>query len=137
MRVLSTGEERVRQTFTPGASWASACTPSFRAKTDDNNVQFGVTSGTGSYLVDNIAIQDQPRFTVEPGIDRPGSDIRFFNMPVADPVLCEDACANEAGCLAYTYVAPGIQAVQARCYLKNAVPMTYTNSGCHSGYRLP
>ncbi|MFY2562425.1 PAN domain-containing protein [Corallococcus terminator] len=137
MRVVSSGEERVRQTFSPGASWASACTPSFRAKTNDNNVQFGVTSGTGSYLVDNIDIQDQPRFTVEPGIDRPGSDIRFFNMPVADPVLCEDACANETGCLAYTYVAPGIQGVQARCYLKNAVPTSYAFSGCHSGYRLP
>ncbi|QSQ11001.1 PAN domain-containing protein [Myxococcus landrumensis] len=138
MRVVSLGEERVRHNIPAGTAWSRTCTPSFRPKTDDNNVQFGVTSGTGSYLVDNIAIVDEPRFVNEPGIDRPGQDIRSFDLFVADPVLCEDACANENGCVAYTYVEPGHQGVNARCWLKSAVPATaYSTSWCHTGYRLP
>ncbi|AGC42351.1 hypothetical protein MYSTI_01002 [Myxococcus stipitatus DSM 14675] len=138
MRVVSTGEERVRQDIAAGSAWSRTCTPSFRAKTDDNNVQFGVTSGAGSYLVDNIAIVEEPRFISEPGVDRPGQDIRSLDLLVADPVLCEDACANESGCVAYTYVAPGHQGVNARCWLKSALPATsYSTSWCHTGYRLP
>lgn len=134
MRVLSTGQERVRHTFTPGTSWQHTCTPNFRVTTDDNNVQFGVSAGTGSYLVDNITVEPQRLFVNEPGIDRPGSDFSNFDLTAADPLLCEDACANASACVAYTYVAPGQQGPSARCWLKNAVPPSYPLSTCQSGY---
>ncbi|WP_164008302.1 PAN domain-containing protein [Pyxidicoccus trucidator] len=134
MRVLSTGAERVRHTFTPTSTWQRTCTPNFKVTTDDNNVQFGVSAGTGSYLVDNLTIEPQRGFVSEPGIDRPGSDLANFDLPATDPLLCEDACANNSACVAYTYVAPGQQGALPRCWLKNAVPAPYPLSTCHSGY---
>ena len=134
MRLLSAGEERVRHTFTPSTSWQHTCTPNFKATTDDNNVQFGVAAGTGSYLVDNLTIEPQRGFVNEAGIDRPGADIRYLDLSAADPLLCEDACANEPACVAFTYVAPSQQAPLARCWLKNAVPAASPLSTCQSGY---
>ncbi|MFY1828152.1 PAN domain-containing protein [Myxococcus fulvus] len=137
MRVHASGEERVRLAFSPGADWRRECTTGFRPRTDDAALQFGVASGEGAYLVDDISIEDLPSFVIEPGVDRPGLDLRDFDLPAADPLLCEEVCASEPGCAAYTYTAPGLRGVLARCQLKSGVSGSRVLRGAHSGYRRP
>jgi hypothetical protein len=71
----------------------------------------------------------------EPGVNRPGSDYRSFDLPTPSPEMCRDACRNESACLAFTYVNPGVQAPNARCWLKNAVPQPVPNGCCTSGVK--
>jgi hypothetical protein len=71
----------------------------------------------------------------EYSIDRPGSDYKNFNLTKADPNLCLASCAGEAQCKAWTYVNPGVQGPQARCWLKNSVPPATANSCCTSGVK--
>ena len=49
---------------------------------------------------------DDPRSSFEVNIDRPGSDYRNFEMPVADPAQCWAQCELESQCVAWTYVQP-------------------------------
>jgi PAN domain len=67
----------------------------------------------------------------ETNIDRPGSDYRNFTVTAAN--LCQDTCKKDNKCLAWTYVNPGVQGPQARCWLKNAIPPANTNSTTISG----
>ncbi len=68
--------------------------------------------------------------TFEPDVDLPGSDYRFEKLAVADPQLCQAACANDTGCQAFTYVKPGQQGPDAVCYLKDTVPNRRLNASC-------
>jgi hypothetical protein len=67
--------------------------------------------------------------------DRPGKDYKRFEMPVAQAVLCQQACSNENKCRAWTYVKPGIQGTAARCWLKNDVPGAKVSDCCVSGVK--
>lgn len=73
---------------------------------------------------------------VTPGLEfevnRPGSDYRDF-VSAADPGICRAACLNEKQCRSFTYVKPGVQGPQARCWLKNAVPAPRRDGCCTSG----
>lgn len=69
----------------------------------------------------------------EVGIDRGGSDYRSFPLTTASPALCRSACIADSACRAYTYVAPGAQGPQARCWLKNDVPDWSPCPSCTSG----
>lgn len=71
----------------------------------------------------------------EPRTDRPGSDYRSFDLPAPRPELCRDACWREPQCRAFTYVRPGVQGPQARCWLKNPVPPARLNDCCLSGVK--
>jgi hypothetical protein len=73
--------------------------------------------------------------TWEPTTDRMGSDYRSFDLPSPQPELCQDACLREPQCLAFTYVNPGVQGANARCWLKNAVPNPQPNGCCLSGVK--
>lgn len=73
--------------------------------------------------------------TVETDTDRMGSDYSGYDLSAADPQLCRTACDSDAQCKAYTYVKPGVQGPNARCYLKNAVPAPSPNSCCVSGVK--
>ena len=66
-------------------------------------------------------------------VNRPGQDYRNFTLSSADPAKCANACASEDNCEAYTYVKPGIQGDQARCWLKDGVPGTQQKEGRISG----
>lgn len=72
---------------------------------------------------------------LEFGYDRPGQDYQSFDLPSADPQLCSNACANDGLCLAFTYVQPGVQGPNARCWLKSSVPPAVANNCCVSGVR--
>jgi hypothetical protein len=71
----------------------------------------------------------------EMNIDRPGNDYRSLYLPRPLHVLCKAACANDAKCKAYTYVKPGVQGRQARCYLKDKIPAAHASDCCVSGVR--
>jgi len=66
----------------------------------------------------------------EPGIDRYGSD--FKSTQVSNLWSCEDLCARNASCKAYTFVPSGSGGT---CWLKNAVPPATPASGYTSGVK--
>lgn len=70
---------------------------------------------------------------LEHGVDRPGSDFRNFALQNANPGLCRSACVNDRQCRAWTYVKPGHQGPQARCWLKTGAPPPQSSSCCTSG----
>jgi hypothetical protein len=65
--------------------------------------------------------------------DRPGMDYRNFDLPSANWQDCYEECVADSRCQAWTYVRPGVQGSQARCWLKNGVPAAHSNSCCVSG----
>lgn len=67
-------------------------------------------------------------------IDRPGQDIRNFNLRAADPKLCRTACVLDNRCKAWTYVKPNTtQGPRPRCWLKNGIPTDRVDTCCISG----
>lgn len=79
------------------------------------------------------AFAQQP--TVEPSMDRYGSDYSGTILSAADPELCRAQCAADSRCKAYTYVKPGVQGPEARCYLKDPAPPATANDCCVSGVK--
>jgi len=74
-----------------------------------------------------------PASNLEWNVDRPGGDYRSFDLPAPSPGECQAACMNEAPCVAFTYVNPGVQGPNARCLLKSAVPAPVAQTCCVSG----
>ena len=70
---------------------------------------------------------------VECNSNRYGSDYASFDLPQADPRLCLQRCTGDNSCRAWTYVKPGVQGANARCYLKNPAPPATPNNCCDSG----
>lgn len=81
------------------------------------------------------AVSSQDKFTVEKNTDRPGGDYKDFDLSESKYQLCQNACANDSSCQAYTYVNPGVQGSKARCWLKNTVPAAGSSSCCISGVK--
>jgi hypothetical protein len=73
--------------------------------------------------------------SLENDIDRPGLDYRAFDLPEPRPELCQAECARESTCRAFTYVKPGYQGSQGRCWLKASVPEPTPNPCCISGVK--
>jgi hypothetical protein len=78
----------------------------------------------------------QPAFahnsTSEPGVDRPGRDYR--NFETGSDTQCLWACERDSNrCQAWTWVRPGIQGPQGRCWLKDFVAPPVKNGCCNSG----
>ncbi|TDH39148.1 VWA domain-containing protein [Pseudohoeflea suaedae] len=88
-------------------------------------------------LVETVAAAPEPAVTLdegmEGGIDRPGSDLDSLDLAEPDPALCRTACLDNAQCVAWTFVKPGIQADNARCWLKRPAPEKVENNCCVSG----
>lgn len=70
---------------------------------------------------------------LEATTDRPGLDYRGVDLAQARPELCRAACRDDVACRAFTYVRPGVQGPQARCWLKFAVPPAREHDCCASG----
>jgi hypothetical protein len=68
-------------------------------------------------------------------IDRPGFNLRNFDLNEADYRLCDRACAGDPKCRAWTYVRPGVQGPRAQCWLKHSVPATRASNCCTSGVK--
>ena len=76
-----------------------------------------------------------PTSTLEWNVDRPGSDYRSFDLESASPEICQQTCMSEPSCVAFTYVNPGVQGPNPRCFLKNAVPNPVPQTCCVSGVK--
>lgn len=74
--------------------------------------------------------------TRESATDRPGRDYRNFDLDHPNPGLCAQACAEDDRCEAYTYVSPGRQGPNARCWLKDQVPGKRSQQGLVSGVKV-
>jgi len=79
--------------------------------------------------------QAQGQLTREEGTNRGGGDYKDFDLSAADPDLCAKECEKDAKCWAYTYVKPGQQGSQARCWLKNSISSPAHDDCCVSGAR--
>jgi hypothetical protein len=88
-----------------------------------------------SVIVDfEPAILSGPQQT---GADRPGADYNNFNLPAANPTMCEERCAHDANCKAWSYVAPNTtQGPVPHCLLKNATPLTQASNCCVAGVKV-
>lgn len=75
----------------------------------------------------------QPCSEMEQDTNRNGQDYHGFFLPNPDPSQCQAACAMDHRCRAWTYVKPGVQGAQARCWLKNGVPAPIRDTNCISG----
>ena len=80
-----------------------------------------------------MSFHSAPTFAAESNTNRGGSDYRSFSLTQPDFLQCERACAGEAQCKAWTYVRPGIQGANAKCWLKHAVPAATASGCCISG----
>ena len=78
--------------------------------------------------------QEPGSFSWEPGTDRQGLDYKSFEIE-GGPEVCQNACAREARCQAYTWVRPGVQKPKAVCWLKDGVPSPTGNADCVSGVK--
>ena len=75
---------------------------------------------------------------MELNVDRPGGDYTNVTLPPGSGApMCENLCSADAPCKAWTYVKPGAQAPNPRCWLKNTVPDKRANNCCTSGVKLP
>ena len=71
---------------------------------------------------------------IEYGTNRIGGD--FTGSALAGgPQECRMRCAQDARCLAWTYVQPGIQGPAAMCWLKSVVPPPAKDQCCASGVK--
>lgn len=103
--------------------------------TSSSNVPTGTIAHTAKIPAIPTALSQKPKF--EYSVDRPGMDIRSFEMSTADPAICRQECINNSACKAFTYVKPGIQGQRAKCWLKHSVPIAKKNDGCISGVVRP
>ena len=67
------------------------------------------------------------------GTNLPGRDYANFEAPSA--FVCRATCGGESQCQAYTWVKPGIQGPNGRCWLKNALPAIVKDPCCDSAPR--
>jgi len=77
----------------------------------------------------------QAQFSIEFDTDRMYGDYKDFDLAEANYLVCQNACANDPNCKAFTYVKPGVQATSARCWLKNSIPGSYSNTNCITGIK--
>jgi hypothetical protein len=73
---------------------------------------------------------------LEQNTDRPGSDYSFFFVPNADPMACLNACTADKNCKSFSFIRPGVQGPEARCFLKHSVAPAVANACCVSGLPL-
>jgi|PlaIllAssembly_1097288.scaffolds.fasta_scaffold198711_2 hypothetical protein len=71
--------------------------------------------------------------------DHQGSDLnpKGLDLATTDPTLCEDECARNPACKAWTYVKPNtVKGPLPKCFLKKAVPKEKPNPACVSGIKV-
>jgi PAN domain len=67
------------------------------------------------------------------GINLFGADYSNLRLGSADPTQCQNACRSDAKCTAWTYIQPGVQGNEARCWLKDRVPQRSRDAWTISG----
>jgi hypothetical protein len=92
-------------------------------------------SGSG-FIEEPTAKPEQAAFgSLGENTDRMGMNLESFDLSSPDPLICQQACADNPDCKSFTYVKPGYQGTDARCYLKSSVPDATSNDCCISGVK--
>jgi hypothetical protein len=99
-----------------------------------------IAIGVGLYLGGNLRSASDGKtsegsLTYEPDTNRYGDDYKSIDLTNPDPYVCQHACQEDSKCQAYTYVPPGIQGSNAKCWLKNLQPAITSARGLVSGIR--
>jgi PAN domain len=86
-----------------------------------------------------LSYADEPAAMSDPdyGFDRFGGDYRNFPPRTSDPTLCEEACAYDTRCAAWSYVKPhSVKGPNPECWLKNVVADKREVSHVVSGVKI-
>ncbi len=67
--------------------------------------------------------------------DLPGGDYRSFELISPLPKFCENVCARDTRCKAWTFAWPGKRGKRAKCFLKEKVPEKKSDTCCISGIK--
>jgi len=74
---------------------------------------------------------------MEWNIDRYAKDYANYDLISPDPTLCEEMCASDPRCFAWTYIKPNtVQGPNPRCWLKNSIPKNRQSFDCVSGSKV-
>ena len=76
-----------------------------------------------------------PMYPKEYNTNRPGMEYLTMVLGRPNPQECEDLCAAEKRCFAWTYIKPSENTPNAKCDLKRAVPDAVTDDCCVSGVK--
>ncbi len=82
-----------------------------------------------------IALPPGSSFALQHDTNIQGGDYKNFDLTEPRPELCRDACREDGRCRAFTYVKPGIQGKQARCWLKQKASPPKPAQCCVSGVK--
>lgn len=74
---------------------------------------------------------------IEWNTDRYGMDYAHYDLISPDPTICEEMCASNPKCVAWTYIKPNtVQGPNPRCWLKNSIPKNRKSFDCVSGFKI-
>jgi hypothetical protein len=96
-------------------------------------IVLGASSLMGFVGTESWADSNASQYTMEYNTNRSGEDYKDLDLNAPDPALCANACMSEARCMAWTYVKPGVQGDNAKCWLKERVPHPTPDDNCVSG----
>jgi hypothetical protein len=82
------------------------------------------------------ANQGQVTMTKVENQNIPGGDYKNFVLKPGETCeKCIEECLKDPNCKAYTYVKPGVQGPEARCWLKSSVSNQVNDANCISGIK--
>jgi hypothetical protein len=93
----------------------------------------GRTTPNSGAIRDSVKRRLNGSLMLEDNFDRPGQNYRWFG--VLTPQLCQNACARESTCKAFTFVRPSSPGSNGVCWLKRAVPERSANQRGVSGVK--
>lgn len=75
---------------------------------------------------------------VETNFDRRGGDFANVTLPAGSgPTACRQLCIADGACQSWTFVKPGVQSANPRCWIKDSVPPAEASTCCTSGVKNP
>lgn len=97
----------------------------------DISISYSGATRTASLSVIPISTEDPAAEFYMEGTDLPGGDYSVVDVNYTDPHVCQQACADDPRCVAYTYVLR--PPLVGSCCLKSIVPTPVASSTCTSG----